>query len=160
MTITVRPLRLEDADTCDEIVLSLPYHFAIEEGRRLCADAVRAQPGIVAEEDGVVLGFLTFEPRFEMSAEITWVAVRADRRRAGIGGMLVDRLATDLRSEGRRLLLVLTVSPSDGPDDVPDGYQATRAFYERHDFVLARDIPELWESDTAVLMVRPLGPAA
>jgi hypothetical protein len=34
--------------------------------------------------------------------------------------------------------------------------QATRAFYEANGFILARDFPEYWKSDTPVLMVRPL----
>ena len=137
-------------------MLSLPYHFAIEEGRRQAAEAVRSQPGFVAEEDGSVVGFLTYEPRFTAAAEITWMAVRSDRRRAGFGTALVDRFADRMRAEGRYLLLVFTVSPNEEPDTIPDGYQATRAFYERNGFVLARDIPELVESDLVVLMVRTL----
>jgi ribosomal protein S18 acetylase RimI-like enzyme len=74
----------------------------------------------------------------------------------GVGRALLDRVATDIRSEGRRVLLALTVSPSDGADEIPDGYQATRAFYEANGFILARDFPGYWESDTPVLMVRPL----
>ena len=84
------------------------------------------------------------------------MAVRDDRRRRGVGRALLDRVATDARAEGRQFLLVLTVSPSDGPDEIPDGYQATRAFYEANGFILGRDFPGYWKSDTPVLMVRPL----
>jgi GNAT superfamily N-acetyltransferase len=154
--VTVRPLILGDAEACDAIVRSLPYHFGDEDGLEQCRVAVRSQDGLVALEDGVVIGFLTYEPRFAMVAEITWMAVRADRRRRGVGHRLMERFADEMRAAGRRLLLVLTVSPSDGPDDVPDGYQATRAFYARNGFVLARDIPGLWTSDTPVLMIRTL----
>jgi hypothetical protein len=69
---------------------------------------------------------------------------------------LIDRLCGDLVAEGRRLMVVLTVSPSDRGEEPPDGYQATRAFYQAMGFMLARDLPELWPSDTAVLLVRPL----
>jgi len=51
---------------------------------------------------------------------------------------------------------VLTVSPSDPGEEPPDVYQATRAFYQAMGFVLARDLPELWPNDTAVLLVKPL----
>jgi hypothetical protein len=51
---------------------------------------------------------------------------------------------------------VLTVSPSDPGWEPPDGYQATRAFYQAVGFTLARDLPGLWPDDTAVLLVRPL----
>jgi Acetyltransferase (GNAT) domain len=89
------------------------------------------------------------------------MAVHARYRHRGIGRALVDRLGRDLRAEGRRLLLVLTVSPSDPGREPPDGYRATRAFYRTMGFVLARDLPGLWPNDTAVLLVKPLdtGPA-
>jgi ribosomal protein S18 acetylase RimI-like enzyme len=153
---TIRSLRADDAETCDRIIASLPYHFGDEDGRRQCARAVRAQPGLVALLDDMVVGFLTVQRHFDHAAEITWMAVHASRRHHGIGRALVDRLCHDLAGEGCRLLLVLTVSPSDPGEEPPDGYQATRAFYQAMGFVLARDLPGLWEGDTAVLLVRPL----
>ncbi|MEP6477313.1 MAG: GNAT family N-acetyltransferase [Actinomycetota bacterium] len=96
MTISLRPLTLADADACDAIMVGLPYHFGHEEGRSDCAAAVRTQRGLVAELDGEVLGFLTFRTWFEDAAEITWMAVRAAHRNAGVGRSLMDRLAADL----------------------------------------------------------------
>jgi ribosomal protein S18 acetylase RimI-like enzyme len=158
---TIRPLEPADAEACDAIVASLPYHFGLAEGRRECAAAVRSQSGLVAEEGGEVTGFLTVQPRFEAAAEITWMAVRADRRGRHVGRALIDRLATDLEAGGRRLLLVLTVSPSDGPDDIEDGYQATRAFYAANGFDIARDFGGYWgDHDTPVLLVSVLEPGA
>jgi ribosomal protein S18 acetylase RimI-like enzyme len=155
----IRPLRVQDADTCDQIVASLPYHFGHEGGRRECADAVRSQPGLAAVIDGTVAGFLTVQRHFEHAAEITWMAVHARHRHQGIGRALVERLCQDLATEGRRLLLVLTVSPSDQGWEPADGYQATREFYQAAGFILARDLPGYWDSDTPVLLVRPLSPA-
>lgn len=152
----VRPLAAADAEACDVIVAGLPYHFGIEEGRRACAAAVRRAAGLVAVEDGDVVGFLTYEERFDEAAEITWMAVRADKRRRGIGHALIDRLVEELRAEGRRVLLVLTVSPSDPGPEPDDGYGATRAFYRSAGFVLGRDLRGEWDSDTAVVMVRTL----
>jgi GNAT superfamily N-acetyltransferase len=154
VTVVTRQLVVNDAETCDAILATLPYHFGDEEGRRECAAAVRAQRGLVAEDGGEVVGFLTLEPRYDEWLEVTWMAVRADRRRQGIGRLL-DRVASDSREEGRKFLLVLTVSPSDGADEIPDGYQATRAFYTANGFILARDFPGYSKSDTPVLMVRP-----
>jgi ribosomal protein S18 acetylase RimI-like enzyme len=105
-----------------------------------------------------VVGFLTYAHRFDEAAEITWMAVRADRRRRGIGHALIDELSRRLVEEGRRVLLVLTVSPSDPGDEPEDGYQSTRAFYRSTGFVLGRDLRGEWDSDTAVLMVRALAP--
>jgi GNAT superfamily N-acetyltransferase len=155
VTVRIRPLEVGDAEACDAIVAGLPYHFGDEAGRRDCASAVRSQGGLVAEHDGDIIGFLTVEPRFEEALEVTWMAVRPDRRRRGVGSALLERLASDALAGGRRLLLLLTVSPSDGPDEVLDGYQATRAFYASNGFMLARDFAGYWSGgDTPVLMIR------
>jgi ribosomal protein S18 acetylase RimI-like enzyme len=152
----IRSLRPEDASACDRIIAGLPYHFAREQGRRDCAAAVRRDTGLVAIEDAEVVGFLTYAYRFDEAAEITWMAVRADRRRRGIGHALIDRLSEQLAAEGRRMVVVLTVSPSDPGDEPDDGYQSTRAFYRSTGFVLARDLRGERDADTAVLMVRAL----
>lgn len=154
--VGIRALGPDDADACDRIVAGLPYHFALEQGRLDCAVAVRRDPGLVADQDGEVLGFLTYVYRFDEAAEITWMAVRADRRRGGIGHALIDRLAERLAAEARRVLMVLTVSPSDPGPEPDDGYGSTRAFYRSAGFVLGRDLRGEWDSDTAVLMVRAL----
>ena len=152
----IRPLASADADACDRIISSLPYHFGHEQGRRDCAEAFRRDTGLVAVEDDEVVGFLTYVPRFDEAAEITWMAVRNDRRRRGIGHTLIEELSERLRAEGTRILVALTVSPSDPGPEPDDGYQSTRAFYRSTGFVLARDLRNEWESDTAVVMVRPL----
>ncbi len=154
--VRIDALRPEHATACDLIVLGLPYHFAIEEGRRDCAAAVRRDDGLVAVEDGEVVGFLTYVPRFDEAAEITWMAVRADRRRCGIGHAMIDHLVEQLIADGRRILLVLTVSPSDPGPEPDDGYGSTRAFYRSVGFVLGRDLRGEWDADTAVVMVRTL----
>ena len=154
--VLIRPLASADADACDRIIVSLPYHFGHEQGRRDCADAVRRDAGLVAVEDGEVVGFLTYVPRFDEAAEITWMAVRNDRRRRGIGHALIADLTERLLGSGARILVALTVSPSDPGPEPDDGYQSTRAFYRSTGFVLARDLRNEWNSDTAVVMVKPL----
>jgi ribosomal protein S18 acetylase RimI-like enzyme len=154
--VEVRPLAAADAEWCDAIVAGLPYHFGMERGRLDCAAAVRRDPGLVALVDEEVVGFLTYVHRFDQAAEITWMAVRADRRRRGIGHALIERLADRLMAEGRSVLLVLTVSPSDTDAEPDDGYQSTRAFYLSTGFVLGRDLPHEWDGDTAVVLVKSL----
>lgn len=156
----IRPLTPADADNCDAIILSLPYHFKSAEGRADCTVAVRSQEGLVALVDDEVVAFLTFARHYTDTAEITGMAVRGDRRRSGIGRALIEELVNLARSEDRTLLLVTTLSAND-PDDTPeppDGYQSTRAFYEKAGFSLARDMKDYWGPGTelAVLMVKPL----
>jgi ribosomal protein S18 acetylase RimI-like enzyme len=155
--VLIRSLGPRDADACDRIIASLPYHFGHEQGRRDCAEAVRRDAGLVAVEGVEVVGFLTYVPRFDEAAEITWMAVRNDRRRRGIGHALIEALTERLLAGGTRILVALTVSPSDPGPEPEDGYRSTRAFYRSAGFVLARDLRNEWESDTAVVMVKPLG---
>jgi ribosomal protein S18 acetylase RimI-like enzyme len=154
--LLIRPLGPRDADVCDRIIASLPYHFGDEQGRRDCAAAVRSEDGLVAVEDHEVVGFLTYAPRFDEAAEITWMAVRNDRRRRGIGHALIDRLSQHMADSGVRILVALTVSPSNPGPEPDDGYRSTRAFYRSAGFVLARDLRNEWETDTGVVMVKSL----
>ena len=146
------------AEACDAIVEGLPYHFGNVDGLRACARAVREEDGLVALDGADAVGFLTFVRRFDVAAEITWMAVRADRRGGGVGTALVERFARIMAHEGRRLLLVLTLSTSEPEPDAPPGggYAATRAFYASVGFAPVRDLPGLWPDDVAVLLVRAL----
>jgi GNAT superfamily N-acetyltransferase len=104
--VAIRPLEVADARACEEVIRSLPYHFGDPDGRRECAEAVRASDGLVAVRDGQVIGFLTVAHHFEAVSEITWMAVHARHRGQGIGRALVGRLTGRLRGEGRLLLVM------------------------------------------------------
>ena len=153
----IRPLEAGGAPACDALIASLPYHFGNADGRRECAEAVRASAGLAALEGDRLLGFLTFVHHFPETSEITWMAVHADHRGRGVGRALIRRLAGDLRAQGRRLLLVLTVSGLEQEPGVEDGYDRTRAFYRSVGFVPARELPDLWPGDKALLLAMPLG---
>ena len=59
------------------------------EGIAECARRGAHDPWLVATDAGDVAGFLTDERRSASVWEITWMAVRADRRGSGIGSRLV-----------------------------------------------------------------------
>jgi ribosomal protein S18 acetylase RimI-like enzyme len=152
----IRPLAPTDAEACDAVVLTLPYHFGHEGGRAECARAVRTQSGLVAVEEGEVVGFLTLGRHDPRSAEITWMAVRADRRRHGLGRGLIERAAADLARDGVELLSVLTMAESEPEERETDNYADTRAFYRALGFVALRELAlEGWD-DRAVILVRPV----
>lgn len=152
----IRPLAPTDAEACDAIVLTLPYHFGDEDGRAACARAVRTDGGLVAVDEGEVIGFLTLVRHDPRSAEITWMAVRADRRRRGIGRQLIERAADDLSHDGVELLSVLTVADSEPDERAGDNYADTRAFYRALGFVALRELAlEEW-NERAVILVRTL----
>ena len=81
------------------------------------------------------------------------LAVLPDHHRRGIGRALVERAAAHARAEGRTLLHVKTLAPSD-PDP---GYAATRRFYEALGFVPLEELPQVWGPENpCLIMVRPL----
>ena len=43
---SIRPLTSDDAPRCDAVIASLPYFFGDPDGRAMCAEAVRSQPGV------------------------------------------------------------------------------------------------------------------
>jgi ribosomal protein S18 acetylase RimI-like enzyme len=150
--VSIRPLRPADAPACDAIVASLPYHFGDPYGRELCARAVRESSGLVAVDGAEVAGFMTWRAWYDSAVEITWMAVHADRRRRGIGGRLIDALAT--ASSGRHLV-VTTLSESTQEPGVADGYAGTRAFYGAHGFEPVWEPAGWWNDENqAVLMIR------
>jgi ribosomal protein S18 acetylase RimI-like enzyme len=151
----VRALEPSDAEACDAVVATLPYHFGSEAGLRECAEAVRSQNGLVAAIDRDIVGFVTEQRYGSGTAEMTWLAVRADHRRQGIGRTLTERLVRDLAADGVRILFALTLGPST-PDDVEDGYEGTRRFYERMGFLPLREFTLASWDDPALVLVRPL----
>jgi predicted N-acetyltransferase YhbS len=84
------------------------------------------------------------------------MAVRADQRRSGIGTQLIRRLEDDVRERGARFVFVLTLGPS-VPDDVEDGYEGTRRFYEAVGFTPLREFDlRSWDDPAALVLVRHL----
>ena len=152
----IRPLAAADADACDAIVASLPYHFGDPDGRAACARAVREQEGLVVLDRDAIAGFLTLVRHHPRSAEISWMAVRADCRRRGFGRALVEDAAERLARDGVRLLCVLTLGPSAIERRVSDTYADTRAFYEALGFVPLRELHLLGWNSPALMLVRPL----
>jgi GNAT superfamily N-acetyltransferase len=156
VTVTVRPLdHALDAPACDAVLASLPYFFGDPDGIASCAAAVRCEGGWVADDDGGVVGFVTMAPHFAGSHEITWLAVQGDRRRAGIGRLLVDAVVDGMRDAGDQCAFVLTLGPSVPEPGVTDGYEGTRRFWIAQGFLPLREFGlRDWNDDAALLLCR------
>jgi ribosomal protein S18 acetylase RimI-like enzyme len=154
--VVIRALTPADAEACDAVILSLPYHFGNAAGRAECARAVREDDGLVAERAGRVVGFLIVKRHYARAAEISWLAVEDGQRGQGVGSALVEQLCATLRAEGRQLLLVMTLSDSYDESAVEDSYARTRAFYRRLGFIEAREFADLWPGNPALLFVKVL----
>lgn len=153
----IRPLTRDDADRCEAIIRGLPDWFGLEEGIAEARGYLESHDGFLAEEDGEVLGFLTYASKLAESAEITWMAVAGGVHRRGIGRALTEALVSRAGADGRELLLVKTLA---GTHPSPE-YAATRAFYRSMGFLPLVVLPDLWGPvNPCLLMVRPLGASA
>jgi GNAT superfamily N-acetyltransferase len=84
------------------------------------------------------------------------MAVRAGRRRQGVGRALVERAVNDLARDGVAILSLLTVAESEPDWRETDNYADTRAFYRALGFVPLRELElESWD-ERAVIFARPL----
>lgn len=161
LEVEIRPLALADADGCDAVIASLPYHFGDPDGRAECARSVRADPGLAAIHGGSLVGFMTWRAWFDDAREITWLAVAADHRRGGIGGRLVAELGEQSRRAATRYLVVTTLSATTDEPGIADGYESTRRFYRQNGFVPLWEPAGWWNAENqAVVMLCDLGHAA
>jgi GNAT superfamily N-acetyltransferase len=104
------------------------------------------------------VGFVATARTFPQCLEITWLAVHADRRRAGIGRRLVEQVAAEARGHGIALLCTLTLGPSADEPGVDDGYEGTRLFWQRVGFIPVKELGlTTWNNEYALLLVRMLG---
>jgi acetyltransferase len=120
--------------------------------REAAADAWRTLSGVLlaAIDEGVLVGAVNLAPASTPNgrhrAEIQKLAVRADRRGAGIGGVLLDAAADRARRLGLRLLWLTTHADTRSDhfyvargwtrsgvvpqwSQAPDGRLATNAFF-------------------------------
>jgi ribosomal protein S18 acetylase RimI-like enzyme len=155
--VDVQPLALEHIPSCEAIIRSLPYHFVIdEESDASSASAPTSVQGLVATQDGAVVGFLTIRSQSDDATEISSMAVRSDLRGRGIGTYLIEHLARDHRAAGKRLIVVLTISAAHDEPGISDGYELTRAFYRSVGFIPAMELPDLWPDHPALLLMKIL----
>jgi GNAT superfamily N-acetyltransferase len=161
VSIDIGPLNADlDAAGCDAVIRSLPYFFGDEDGIRACAEAVQTQTGWVARDGDEVVGFATTALASRRCQEITWLAVRAERRRSGVGRLLVEQVAAAAAAAGAPLLCALTLGPSVDETGVEDGYEGTRKFWARVGFLPVKELSlRTWNDEFALLMVRVLEPA-
>ena len=148
MRAAIRDLEPRDADACDAIVAGLPEWFGNEQGIRDCAHAVRSHAGLVASDETGITGFLTWTLEHG-GAEITWMAVRADLRRHGIGRSLLGALIDRLQEEQVHRLDVKTLS--ERATYAP--YAETRGFYLANGFESVAEL-DIWDEENPAVLLR------
>lgn len=149
----IRSLHPTDIITCDAINRSLPDWFGLEEGLAEARTYLESHAGFVAESNGEVVGYLTWQQLLPQSAEISWMAVRQTHHRLGIGRELIAALEQRLVNDGVRLLSVKTLADLHPSPE----YAQTRAFYTSTGFLAQMVLPDLWDpANPCLIMVKPL----
>lgn len=154
--LVVRPATAQDLASCLRIVRELPEFFGGDVPNIVERDLQR-HPGWVVVDEHEVIGFAIAERRSAYSTEILWMAVKADRRAAGHGTILLDSMLDALRDDGVQLVEVKTLDSSAGYAP----YDSTRAFWERRGFVQIDTIDPLpgWQpGNPAAVYVAALRP--
>lgn len=116
--------------SCLDVARSLQGYFS-EQGLEEMACDFRVHDLYVEEEGGAVQGFLSIHRKNELAAEISWLGVRQELHRNGIGSLLLQAAVSDLKSRGFRILEVKTLAST---VDYPP-YERTHAFYRKHGFI-------------------------
>jgi GNAT superfamily N-acetyltransferase len=118
-------LRSGEAETCEEILRSLPEWFGIEEAILQYRRDIEALESYVAENEGRIQGFLTLKHHNTSTSEIQVLAVREEVHGRGIGRALIEHAERLLSSRSVEYLEVKTLGPSR-----PNAhYERTRSFY-------------------------------
>ena len=93
---------------------------------------------LVAELDSAIVGYICFglAPLTEGTWDIYWMAVAPDRKRQGIGGVLLKSAEENIReAEGRLSIIETSSTPA---------YVNTRQFYSRQGYETIASIPDFY----------------
>lgn len=122
----------DHTETCMAIARGLRTHFDDRAMERMPRDLREHRLLVAVDGEDRVVGFITLEAVDDRVMEITWMGVRPDMHRRGVGSALVDAAARELAGEGYRELEVRTLA--DTVEYRP--YEDTRAFYRAQGFRL------------------------
>ncbi|MGA3107904.1 MAG: GNAT family N-acetyltransferase [Candidatus Bathyarchaeia archaeon] len=125
MPFHVRHAIGEDHASILEIARSLSPEWFSELGIKDIARDLQIEKGLIAEEDGKAVGFVIYCAKDDRTAELSWIGVRPEIHRKGIGRALVSALEASLAQRGFRTLEVSTVAAT--IED--ESYSRTRSFY-------------------------------
>jgi ribosomal protein S18 acetylase RimI-like enzyme len=150
MIVVLEPAHVEG---CLDVIRSVPEWFGYEGAVEAVAAAAGSQEGFVALEGGLVAGFVTVQPAFDESLEITYLAVHADHRRSGFGRLLVHAVAELAKERDIPSVCLLTLGPSAGSTHQAE----TISFYRAIGFWRAKELYlRTWGGAPTLLMVAPV----
>jgi GNAT superfamily N-acetyltransferase len=105
---------------------------------------------LVAEADGKLAGYICYgpTPMTEGTWDLYWIATHPDARGKGVARALVDKMESELRGFGARLVRVETSQQ--------ESYGAAHAFYEKLGYPCAARLPAFYKpgDDLLILLKR------
>ena len=151
----IAALRAEHAPGCVEVVRSLPEWFGYPGALEDVNAATSSQAGFVVMNDAdELVGFVSVKPSYDETLEITYLAVRADHRREGIGRQLVRSVRDLALAQGAQSICLLTL----GPSAESPCYAATVAFYRAVGFWRTKEVYlNAWDGAPTLVMVAAVG---
>lgn len=139
---------------CRALTARLPDWFGISDANDHYASGIAGCDVFgVFDTEGVCVGLIALRPHFSDVLEIWWMAVDPGWHRKGVGSALMAKAAEVARAQGRRTMIVMTLSPES--DDAR--YAATRRFYEARGFRPLIAIEHGPQDDPLMWMIRDLG---
>jgi GNAT superfamily N-acetyltransferase len=118
-------------------------------------DAALTEPGgeyrvLVADVDGKLAGYVCYgpTPMTEGTWDLYWIATHPDARGGGVARALVERMESELRGFGARLIRVETSQQ--------ESYGAAHKFYERMGYPCAARLPGFYKPGDDLLILLKL----
>lgn len=123
----------EDIDECISLAEELDSYFE-ETALSVMDKDLGKHEFIVAEDDRQILGFIVYDEKSKDVVEISWMAVKYEKRRKGIGSNLLKKL--EKLMEDKKVIMVKTLARKEKYEP----YEHTRKFYESKGFFLLETI--------------------
>jgi GNAT superfamily N-acetyltransferase len=123
--------------------------FGIEEALQEYVQDTERLPTFVARDGQAIVGFLTVREHFPTAWEVHCLAVEAQTRNRGVGGLLHAHVESWLARKGVRYLQVKTISASSPSKE----YAQTRSFYLAIGYQPLEEFPLLWAPRLPVLQL-------
>ncbi len=144
----------EDIGDCVDIAEGLDEYFSKEALKDMKKD-LKNHEFFVVEEENETSGFISLDIKNDDCADISWLAVKKDKRGSGFGKELILHSENYLREKGIQILEVKTLSE----DADYEPYARTRKFYEKMGFLHLETIdpyPGWDEGNPCSIYVKPL----
>ena len=151
----VRPTRRDDIGDLKRVLDAtglFPSEMLPEMLEPFLSDDGATDIWLTCESDGSAIGFCFAAP--EALADGTWnmlaLAVLPSEQGRGSGGAIVDRLESDLRERGQRVLIADTSGA--------DAFAPTRAFYRGRGYAEEARVRDFWAAgDDKIVYWKSLG---